>query len=687
MTNSNTQNSSKKIHYLESELNNRTSSHPEIFDFLQQSVLDGVWVWDLEKPENRWMNEGFWNLLGFDPSTKAHLASEWQDLIFPQDLETILTNLELHKENPEHPFDQIVRYHHANKSTVWVRCRGMAIRDKDGKPIRLLGIVSDITELMLDQLDLTESKQALEVRLTEQLRELEFQKSALDEHAIVSIADVKGNITYVNDKFCEISGYEREELIGQNHRILKSGEHSAFMYEELWKTIANGKTWNGKLKNLKKGGKEFYWVWATIIPVMNEKNKPTRYVSIRTDLTDQILAEERLKIAKQEAEEANRAKSDFLANMSHELRTPLNAVIGFAEFVELGTTNKNMNPEKIKAYARSIGSAGRDLLRLINDLLDFAKIEAKQFDLSEAPFLLAEEIDNIASTFEVKALENNVTLKVFRNDMNYTVFGDAMRMRQVVFNLLDNAIKFSKGGKVTVQTTATSIDHDMLALEVLIEDSGIGIEKDRIEQIFDPFAQSDSSIARDFGGTGLGLPISRHLSRLMGGDVSVISKIDQGSTFSATFVFRDLTKLHKSLSLLGNDNPTYGNARLGLSVLAVDDVETNLDVLETMLDDMECSIYKVRNGQEAIEWTKDHSADVILMDLHMPVLDGVSAARIIKKMPGAKSQIPIYAWTADVTSKKTLKSSNVDWAGTILKPTTRNSLLLALKHTANQRHN
>ena len=227
----------------------------------------------------------------------------------------------------------------------------------------------------------------------------------------------------------------------------------------------------------------------------------------------------------------------------------------------------------------------------------------------------------------------------------------------------------------------------MLALEVLIEDSGIGIEADRIDRIFDPFAQSDSSIARDFGGTGLGLPISRHLSRLMGGDVSVISKIDQGSTFSATFVFRDLTKLHQSLSILDKGSTLPGKARLGLSVLAVDDVETNLDVLETMLHDMDCSIYKVRNGQEAIEWTKDHSADVILMDLHMPVLDGVSAARAIKKMPGAKSQIPIYAWTADVTSKKTLKSSNVDWAGTILKPTTRNSLLLALKHTANHRHN
>jgi PAS domain S-box-containing protein len=676
---------SKKSHYLEEELQERVKSDPIIFDFIQHAVLDGLWYWDLENPENEWMNEQFWRLLGFNPNSKKHLASEWQHLIFEEDLNLSIENLEDHKNDPSHPYDQVVRYKHADGSTVWVRCRGMAIRDDNGTAIRMLGAHTDITELMKTHEALSKSKQELESQLTEQLRELEFQKSALDEHAIVSIADIKGNITYVNDKFCEISGYERHELIGQNHRILKSGEHSAAMYRELWRKIANGGTWNGKIKNLKKGG-GYYWVWATIIPVLDEHSKPTRYVSIRTDLTDQILAEERLKAAKKEAEDANKAKSDFLANMSHELRTPLNAVIGFAEFVEMGVTAQNMNPEKIGNYARSIGGAGRDLLRLINDLLDFAKIEAKQFDLSESPFLLSEEMTNIASTFEVKAVENNVVLKSEHDNLDYTVFGDAMRMRQVIFNLLDNAIKFTKGGEVTLKTITRSIADDLVAIEVLVKDNGIGIDPDRIDLIFDPFAQSDSSIARDFGGTGLGLPISRHLTQLMGGDVNAISTYGVGSTFSATFVFKDLTKLHQSLTFLHNGNSSDGQSHLGLNVLAVDDVETNLDVLETMLSDMDCSIHKVRNGQEAVEWTRDNTPDVILMDLHMPILDGISAAKAIKSLPEQKQNIPIFAWTADVTSKRALQESQVEWAGTIMKPTTRNSLMLALKNTA-QRHN
>ncbi|WP_169569392.1 PAS domain-containing hybrid sensor histidine kinase/response regulator [Sneathiella limimaris] len=679
--------SAQTEHSLEAELQQHVQSKPEIFDFIQNTVLDGIWYFDLENPGYEWMNDQFWSLLGYDPKSDAVDTLEWKDLIFPEDAKLAEENLKNQNPEPSQLYDQILRFYHKDGSTIWFRCRGMQIPTDSGNALRMLIALTDITELKKTEEALRESKQVLETQLTEQLRELEFQKYALDEHAIVSIADVKGNITYVNDKFCEISGYTRDELIGKNHRILKSGEHDEEFYRTLWRTIANGGTWNGKIKNLKKDG-NIYWVWATIIPVLDEQGKPTRYVSIRTDLTDQIVAEERAKIAKAEAEAANQAKSDFLANMSHELRTPLNAVIGFAEFVELGVTAQNMNAEKICNYARSIGGAGRDLLRLINDLLDFAKIEANQFELSEAPFLLTEEIGNIASTFAGKAEENNVRLQTVEDNLQYTVFGDAMRMRQVIFNLLDNALKFSQGGTVTIRSTARSIDESTLALEVEVKDDGIGIEAERMEAIFNPFAQSDSSIARDFGGTGLGLPISRHLARLMGGDVTAVSTAGLGSTFTATFVLKDLTKLHHSLSLL-NATPSQNAAmHLGLSVLAVDDVETNLDVLETMLTDFDCEVYKVRNGKEAVEWAKEHTVDVILMDLHMPVMDGISAAREIKQLASPTKDTPIYAWTADITSKSLLQKSDIQWAGTILKPTTRNSLLLALKNTLQQqRHN
>lgn len=178
--------------------------------------------------------------------------------------------------------------------------------------------------------DITDRKQ-VEHELSTKVRELDFQKAALDQHAIVSIADVKGAITYVNDKFCTISGYAREELLGQNHRIVKSGDHPIAFYQDLWHTLANGKTWRGVIKNLKKGG-GYYWVDASIVPFLGEDGKPFQYVAIRTDITERLRAQG-------EAEAANRAKSDFLSCMSHELRTPLNAICGFSQLLETDTKN------------------------------------------------------------------------------------------------------------------------------------------------------------------------------------------------------------------------------------------------------------------------------------------------------------------------------------------------------------
>lgn len=445
----------------------------------------------------------------------------------------------------------------------------------------------------------------------------------------------------------------------------------------MWRAITNAESWHGALKYRTKS-EGSYWLRTSIIPFIEAEGPPQRYISVGTDITDRIEAEERLVGASEEAETANQAKSNFLASMSHELRTPLNSVIGFADLPDLDVDNE-LEPERVRKYSRMIGQSGRTLLYLINDSLDFAKIEADRFHLSEEPFGLSEELSNIHSTFETKALDNNVILRAETADLDFTVTGDAMRIRQVAFNLLDNAIKFSQGGEVMLSVTASALPERMLNLEIQLQDQGIGIPEDRMDSIFDAFTQSDTSISRRFGGTGLGLPISRSLARQMGGDVTVRSELDNGSTFTATFL---LKSREDPEALIQPETAGKETISLGLDVLSVDDVETNLNVISTMLTRFGCRVHKARNGLEAVNWTREGKADVILIDLHMPAIDGIAAAEAIQARDGLASTPPIFAWTADVTSETMLLEAPVAWAGTIIKPTSRAALLGALKRVS-----
>ena len=278
-------------------------------------------------------------------------------------------------------------------------------------------------------------------------RELEFQKSALDEHAIVSIADVAGNIIYINDKFCHISGYSRDELLGKNHRIVKSDEHPPEFYEDLWGTISSGKPWRGEIRNLKKGGGD-YWVDATIVPFLNDKGIPFQYVAIRTDVTDRVRA-------RQEAEDANKAKSEFLSSMSHELRTPLNAICGFSQLLE--TDRKNPLTEKQVAMVNQISKGGQHLLSLINDILDLAKIEAGKLSISiesvQPGAILTDALDLVTDMAERRnvrvARERSVDCAGCTSPC--AIMTDQNRFRQVLLNLLSNAVKYNRdGGEVAL---------------------------------------------------------------------------------------------------------------------------------------------------------------------------------------------------------------------------------------------
>jgi PAS domain S-box-containing protein len=355
--------------------------------------------------------------------------------------------------------------------------------------------------------------------------DIEFQKLALDEHAIVSIADAKGNITYVNDKFCEISGYSLEELLGQNHRIIKSDKHPQELYEDLWKAISSGKTWHGEIKNKKKRGGH-YWVDTTIVPFVNEKGVPFQYVSIRNDITDRKHGVKALETALTDAQQANQVKSAFLASMSHELRTPLNAILGFSDILS-GQYFGPPGEGKYREYATDIHSSGEHLLELINDLLDISSIEAGKTTLHREQLTIEDIVEDCKRTIAQKAIVKDIAI-VTPVGVHATLYADKRAIKQILLNLLSNAIKFTpNGGKVTVTAEGAK-----QTTRIVVSDTGRGIAPEQLPDITSPFTKSLDNPHVTEQGWGLGLAISKSLVELHGGVMTIESEVGKGTSVS-----------------------------------------------------------------------------------------------------------------------------------------------------------
>ncbi len=500
----------------------------------------------------------------------------------------------------------------ASGEVLCIRICKVPLRSDQGEIQGVLGVYEDITHAKALQNDLLRTQQ-----------ELAFQKHALDEHAIVSAADVRGKITYINDKFVTISGYSREELIGKTHRTVKSDEHPLEFYKEMWRTIAQGRTWHGEVKNQTKEGSH-YWVQATIVPFLDDDGKPFKYISIRTDITAIKTLEANLITAKKQAEEAARAKSDFLANMSHEIRTPMNAIIGLSHLclqTDLTTRQKD--------YIRKVHHAATSLLRIINDILDFSKIEAGRLDMESTDFTLEEVLGTMASMTTQKAEEKHLEF-LMETAVNIppSLVGDPLRLGQVLINLTNNAIKFTEQGEVAVTTELLEKDEGAVRLQFVIRDTGVGITEEQQSRLFTAFSQADTSTTRKYGGTGLGLTISKKLIELMGGSIRVESMPGRGSRF----VF----DVRLGISQHSVEKWLLPSADLrGLKTLAVDDNESARNVIADYLASFTFQVTKARDGKEAIVLVQEADMlgepyDLIVMDYMMPEMDGITAAAKIR---------------------------------------------------------
>ena len=486
-------------------------------------------------------------------------------------------------------------------------------------------------------------------RLFKQNKDLSNQKFALDQHGIVSVADLNGDINYVNDKFCEISCYSRAELIGQNHRLIKSDGQAPEFFAELWRAISTGKVWHGQMQNRKKNG-SFYWVDSTIVPLLDADGQVQQYIGICTDITAIKELEQSLQEASAKAQAANKAKSEFLANMSHEIRTPMNGVIGMTELA----LDTQLDPDQ-RSYLSNVKNSAQSLMTILNDILDFSKIEAGRLDMERVPFDLPQLILETLAGIQIRAARKGLTCSCdLPADLSASVVGDPGRLRQVLTNLCDNAIKFTRQGGVTVRVQSIDLGAQGYEAQVSVSDTGLGIAPAKHQLIFAAFSQADSSTTRQYGGTGLGLTISARLVELMGGRIWVDSVEGQGSTFHFTVrvgralppaaIVEDVAASADTPASAGRERHQTGRP---LRVLLVEDHAVNQLLATTLLKKWGHTVVLADNGQKAVELFPTAAWDIVLMDMQMPIMGGLEATALIRAKESTAQRVPIIAVTAN----------------------------------------
>ena len=486
--------------------------------------------------------------------------------------------------------------------------------------------------------------------------------------ASIVITDHEGRLEYVNPKFCEGTGYSFEEVRGQNPRLLKSGQNPPELYQQLWDTITQGREWRGEFCNRRKNG-EIFWEFASISPIRDAEGHITHFVAVKEDITERKRAEAELLQTNRnleaataranqmalQAELASIAKSDFIANMSHELRTPMNGVLGL-----LGLVLDTDLTEEQRQFIQTARSSGQALLVLLNDLLDYSKIEARKLKLETLDFSLARLLDDLAGLLAPRAREKGLVLGcVAAPEAPSALRGDPGRLRQILLNLTGNALKFTSRGEVAVRVSVLAEAPAEVHLRFSVRDTGPGIPADKLGLLFKKFSQLDSSTTRLHGGTGLGLAISKQLAELMGGEIGVESQLGQGSEFWFTVRLAKATaQSNLEAVICGASTPApravgpsaalSGRDLSQVRLLVAEDNLINQQVAVGVLKKLGFTAEVVADGLEAVQALERVPYDLVFMDVQMPEMDGFEATRVIRDPQSRvlNHQVPIIAMTA-----------------------------------------
>jgi PAS domain S-box-containing protein len=513
-------------------------------------------------------------------------------------------------------------------------------------------------------------------------RHVEDALNTLTEGLILT--DHKGTIRLANEAFANWIGRDAPKLIGSSPAELSwswgphDAEKSPGSRMPWQEAIESERPVAGTLLQLpNQFGKQMTLV-ANSSPIIGAKGDYVGVLTSFEDVTDLENHKIQLSKAKETADNANRAKSEFLARMSHEIRTPMNAILGYAEVLR---ENPEEDPMVRQKHLTTIHSSGEHLLSLINDILDLSKIESGQMELERSPVSIHKLIDEVVSTLAMKANEKGIWLKAeFASAMPVQIQSDSVRLRQTIINLIGNAIKFTEEGGVTVYTELIPDAHST-KLSIQVRDTGIGMTPEAAAKIFQPFSQADTSITRRFGGTGLGLSICKELAEKMGGGIVVESTPGVGSTFNLTIDIGDISGVElvdqKKAQLRAKEESTVGQIidLPPMHVLIVDDGETNRQLVSVYLKKANVTFEQAENGRIAVEKVNSGQFDVVLMDMHMPEMDGFEATRTLRQQG---HQLPIIALTANAMVQDKKDCLKAGCSGFLSKPINRERLFAEL---------
>lgn len=481
----------------------------------------------------------------------------------------------------------------------------------------------------------------------------------------VVITDPRGTIEYVNSSLINEGGYSREELIGKKSDIWRSGYHSEAFHKKIWDTITSGKKWAGELYNKTKAGK-YYWENAVISPIKDSRGNIKYFVEIKEDITLKKQARKE-KIAREEAEAANKAKSRFLSRMSHEIRTPLNAIMSYSHLLQRNESHSDKQKKQLHAIIRN----GDHLIKLIEDILDYSKLESNNTEVVNRIFSPKTIIEDMELMFRQAAENDGISLECITHEIPRFISSDEGKIRQILVNIIGNSIKFTDHGGVTIKTSFISNSAQNKGwLQFIVSDTGIGMTKDELDRIFIEYAQFSSDKMEE--GTGLGMAISKQLINAMLGTLEIESEPGTGTEMKISIPVKVVDKKEITVTQKQKitEKPANGDAtsnKENIKILIVDDNEDNRDTLYELIEPYGYDIFIAVDGLDGVEKAKKIVPNIILMDIYMPKLDGYETSMQIKSELSSEV-VKIIAVTASEFERDEQKLSDFGLDDYLRKP-------------------
>jgi PAS domain S-box-containing protein len=626
------------------------------FEYVVKASNDIVWDWDL-RTDALWVSESVANVFGYPAEVAARTMRTTVERIHPEDRERVRAGLRAAIHGLSDKWSGEHRYRRADGSFADVMNRAYVIRDSAGKPLRVIGAMMDVSA----------QKQA-EAALAHERNLMRTLIDAVPD--IVYAKDREGRFLLANASLAQVMGAKHsEELLGRTDFDYYPKEMAQGFFSEDQDVMNSGSPLVNQEECRPTPEGAPAWILTTKVPLRAPDGTVTGLVGLGRDITSRVQAQEEIRKAREAAETASRAKSEFLANMSHEIRTPMNGVLGMTDLLlETELTQEQLD------YASLAKSSAESLLTVINDILDFSKIEAGRLELESIEFNLRSSIATVLKMLAVRAQQKGLELTSdFRPNVPEKVSGDPGRLRQVIINLVGNAIKFTEQGEVGLNVLVESRTPDEVLLHFEVCDTGIGIAPEKTEVIFDAFSQADGSTTRKFGGTGLGLSISRRLVELMGGSIWVKSRVGEGSIFHFTAKFGGCREM---------DLPQTAAPKViaGRKALVVADDTTNRRILEETLANWGMRPTLAASGSEALRHLKraEEPFALVVTDFDMADADGFTLVEQLTKALSPSGEAKIIVLASSGQQDDALRCRKLGIAACLGKPVSQSELFNAI---------